>query len=369
MSAAPLRLKLIALALGVLLGFIAVEVTLRAMGMGFGNSPMEPDPVLHHVHPRNYTFVQQHPSGELGGFEIEYDGEGRVFRGSKAPAIGPDSPTGCRVALMGDSFTEAGQVPFAASFAGRLEEAGRRTCEVRNYGVRSYSPAIYLVQYTTVVRTWKPTHVFVLVFGNDVREDVTYMGTSVKGPDGWPTAIQGPSDGWLFSQLRQLYAARFARMVAMRLSWEWDHRGIDQQQIGGVIEENPELPEMTKNLLLELNRRVQADGAELILMSVPSRYRLMGDGSVKVDEDFHQKVKTWALASGVRFLDLFDAFARASRPETPLFFRQDIHFTEEGNALTAAVIARSYPQLFPDWHVITSQSVRNAFPDGGPQSQ
>jgi hypothetical protein len=369
MSAAPLRLKLIALALGVLLGFIAVEVTLRAMGMGFGNSPMEPDPVLHHVHPRNYTFVQQHPSGELGGFEIEYDGEGRVFRGSKAPAIGPDSPTGCRVALMGDSFTEAGQVPFAASFAGRLEEAGRRTCEVRNYGVRSYSPAIYLVQYTTVVRTWKPTHVFVLVFGNDVREDVTYMGTSVKGPDGWPTAIQGPSDGWLFSQLRQLYAARFARMVAMRLSWEWDHRGIDQQQIGGVIEENPELPEMTKNLLLELNRRVQADGAELILMSVPSRYRLMGDGSVKVDEDFHHKVKTWALASGVRFLDLFDAFARASRPETPLFFRQDIHFTEEGNALTAAVIARSYPQLFPDWHVITSQSVRNAFPDGGPQSQ
>ncbi len=126
-SAAPLRIKLLALAVGILLGFVAVEVTLRAMGMGFGNSPMEPDPVLHHVHPSNYAFVQQHPSGELGGFEIEYNAEGRVFRGSKAPAIGPPKATGCRVALMGDSFTEGGQVPFAASFAGKLEEAGRRT--------------------------------------------------------------------------------------------------------------------------------------------------------------------------------------------------------------------------------------------------
>ena len=39
-------------------------------------------PVLHHVHPENYTFVQQHPSGELGGFEIQYNDEGRVYRGA-----------------------------------------------------------------------------------------------------------------------------------------------------------------------------------------------------------------------------------------------------------------------------------------------
>ena len=359
---APLRIKLLALAIGLLLGLLAVEVTLRAMGMGFGNSPMEPDVVLHHVHPHNYTFVQQHPSGELGGFEIEYNDEGRVYRGRNAAPLWPNGSPACRVALMGDSFTEGGQVPFAVSFAARLEEAGRKTCEVRNYGVRSYSPAIYLVQYTAV-RAWKPTHVFVLLFGNDVREDVTYMSTAVKGPDGFPTAIQGPSDGWLFSQLRQLYAARFARMIAMRLSWAWEFHGVDQTIVGGVVEENPELPDLTKNLLIELNRRVRADGAALVLMSVPSRYRLMGDGSVKVDEDFHQKVKTWALGNGVTFLDLYEPFARGSRPDVPLFFRQDIHFTEEGHALTAAAIARAYPVLFPDWRSITSQSVRNAYPD------
>ncbi len=56
-----------ALVLGLLVAMAGAEVTLRLAGMGFGNSPMEPDPYLHHVHPKNYRFVQQHPSGELGG--------------------------------------------------------------------------------------------------------------------------------------------------------------------------------------------------------------------------------------------------------------------------------------------------------------
>jgi len=135
---------------------------------------MEPDPYLHHVHPKNYSFVQQHPSGELGGFQIRYDADGRVVRNTPLALDIPKNAAPCRIALMGDSFTEAGQVPFEASFAGLLEEAARRSCEVRNYGVRSYSPAIYLVQWTRDVQPWHPTHVFLLLFGNDVREDVNF---------------------------------------------------------------------------------------------------------------------------------------------------------------------------------------------------
>lgn len=354
--------RVTALVFGLVLAFAGVEIALRAAGMGFGNSPMEPDPYLHHVHPRNYSFVQQHPSGELGGFEIEYNEEGRVFRGS-AYDTREDPNLPCRVAFMGDSFTEAGQVPFAASFVGLLEDAARGTCTVRNYGVRSYSPAIYLVQWTREVRKWNPTHVFVLLFGNDVREDVTYMNSAVVDEDGWPTAIQGPSDGWLVSQLRRSYTARFARMVWMRLDWAWRFRGQEHTIVNGVVEENPDLPELSTNLLLELNRRVRADGARLVVMVVPSRYRLMGDGSVVVEEDFHQKVKRWAGEHDIEFLDLYDKFEQGSRPDVELFFRQDIHFTEEGHALTAAVIARAFPDLFKGWRQITSRSVRLAYGD------
>ena len=36
--------RLVALGLGLLAAFVIVEIGLRAAGMGFGNSPMEPDP-------------------------------------------------------------------------------------------------------------------------------------------------------------------------------------------------------------------------------------------------------------------------------------------------------------------------------------
>jgi lysophospholipase L1-like esterase len=356
-----LTFRLAALFSGLLLAFVVIEIGLRAMGMGFGNSPMEPDAFLHHVHPRNYRFIQQHPSGELGGFEIQYNDEGRVYRGD---ATRPQAATGslpCRVALMGDSFTEAGQVPYASSFAGLLEEAARDTCEVRNYGVRSYSPAIYLVQWTREVARWKPTHVFLLLFGNDVREDVTYMDSAVVDHAGMPTAISGPSDLWLVSQLRRSYTARFVRLIWMRLNWMWQFRGQQHTIVSGVVEENPDLPTLSTSLLGELKRRTQAEGARLILMVVPSRYRLMGDGQIAIEEDFHQKVKTWAAQNGVEFLDLFETFQRGSRPDIPLFFRQDIHFTAEGNALTAAIIARAFPELFRGWPGINSRSVQSAY--------
>ena len=337
---------LVALAIGLLVAVAMAELVLRVMGLGFGSSPMEPDPFLHHVHPRNYTFTAQHPSGELGGFPVEYDAEGRTVR-PKAFGAGVTPPsTPCRVALMGDSFAEAGQVPFPTSFAGLLEQAAGKTCTVRNYGVRSYSPAIYLVQWTRDVRAWNPSLVFVLVFDNDIREDADYLTQAIVGPDGWPTAIQGPSGGWLVSQLRRSYVARFVRMITERLSWAWAHRGQDQRQIGDLVEENPPLTDLTAGLIRELNRRIAADRAQMVLMVVPSRYRLLAGGMDKTDDDLHKRVKAWADAEGVGFLVLNAPFERAARAGIPLFFRQDIHFTEEGHALTAAAIARTFPDLF-----------------------
>jgi hypothetical protein len=356
------RFKLGALVLGFLVAVGLVEISLRAMNMGFGNSPMEPDPYLHHVHPKNYSFVQQHPSGELGGFDIRYDASGRVVRNTPIAIDIPSTAAPCRVALMGDSFTEAGQVPVDESFAGRLEEAARRSCEVRNYGVRSYSPAIYLVQWTREVEPWRPTHVFLLLFGNDVREDVGYMSMAVMGGDGFPTAIQGPDDGWLFAQLRRSYVARFVRMAGMRASWAMEHGTEPQWTVGGVVEEHPDWGGPTPGLVTELHRRVRASGAQLIIMSVPSRYRLMGDGKIPIEgEDFHHTVKVWAETQGMDFLDLDSPFERASRAGVALFFLQDIHFSAEGNALVAATIARQFPALFADRSGITSTSVQAAF--------
>ena len=356
---ASVRQKIVAVLVGLIAAVFVMEIALRMLGLGFGSSPMEPDPFLHHVHPKNYTFRQQHPSRELGGFDTHYNAEGRVFAGpgATAPAAAP-----CRIAIMGDSFAEGGQVPYELSFAGLLDQAARGACEVRNYGVRSYSPAVYLVQWTREVQPWQPTHVFVLLFGNDIRDDVSYMAAAVKDADGWPTAIPGPSGGWWLSQLRKLFVARFARMVYLQYEWARDHAGEEQWTVGGVVEENPEWGGPTPGLIRELARRATAAGVGLTVMVVPSRYRLMGNGKIKVDRDFHQAIKAWAGEQGIPFLDLQSPFERASKAGLTLFFLRDVHFSADGHALAAAAIARSAPTFFPHATAISSRSVQAAFP-------
>ena len=104
---------------------------------------------------------------------------------------------------------------------------------------------------------------------------------------------------------------------------------------------------MSARLVRELNRRVSESGARLILMTVPSRYRLMGDGTVPVGElDFHQKIERWAAAENIRFLPLAPAF-EAAKAGPPLYFLQDIHYTEAGHRVAADAITQAFSDLFP----------------------
>ena len=340
-----IRYRVLALVCSLLLSVGLVEGGLRAANLGLGNSPIESDPYLHHVHPANYTFVQQHPSGELGGFTISYDASRRVVRSLAEPSASTGLP--CRIAFMGDSFTEAGQVAYDDAFVSILAKRAQGKCEVRNYGVRSYSPAIYLVQWTREVAAWHPTDGFVLLFGNDVADDLGYLQSADLDPQGLPTAIHGPSGGWLTAQLRKLYIARYIRATEQKWEWSRAHQGQPIWTVGGQAEENPTWADPSASLVRELHRRVTASGAAFTLMTVPSRYRLMGDGTVPVGElDFHQKIEQWAASERIPFLPLEPAFAAA--PKTPeLYFRQDIHFTEAGHRVAADAITQARLELFP----------------------
>jgi lysophospholipase L1-like esterase len=81
-------------------------------------------------------------------------------------------------------------------------------------------------------------------------------------------------------------------------------------------------------------------------MAVPSRYRLMGDGTVPVGElDFHEKIRRWAAAQGIEFVPLSPTFEAAGREARP-YFLSDIHFNEAGHRLAADAITNALPELF-----------------------
>lgn len=325
----------------------ACELVLRLLGLGFGHAPLVSDPILHHAHPRNYTFVAHIPSGEYGGHVVRYDGEGYVTDPDHRPR--PEKARGVyRAAFMGDSFVEALQVSYADSFVGRLADYGSGQTVVRNFGVSSYSPIFYVLQWRQVAERFKPTRVFVLLFSNDPGTD-RYMAKQGTYSRGALQALPGPGRGWLTSQLRRLYVARLFRRTQLKLQWIAQHADEDlSRTVGGYVEENPDITEPTTGSLKELQLGAERNEAQLVLLAVPSKYRIVNEGMLDQNEkgpEFSEKVGVWAKANGIQFLDLVVPFQRATRDGISCFLEEG-HFTSAGHQVVADAIRAYFPALF-----------------------
>lgn len=329
--------------LATLAATIAAELTLRATHLGFLNAPTVSDPVVHHVHPRDYFFRSYDPGGEFGGHLIRYDGDGcRVDPSATAAAAVRE----VRFALLGDSFVEAVQVPYEESIAGRLQKAMSGRAVVRNYGVTGYSPILYYLQWKQQVRSWRPTHVLVLLYSNDVDDDREYGAVATYQVNGLPLAVPGPPDNRLALWLHHVYLARLGALAFRRIAWAWEHRGQQHAPaVGGYLEPNPDISPLSARLLMALAEEVRSTGAAFTIATVPSKARLAGVADANGGPEFSDKCRVWAAAHGIGFIDLAPAFREAARMGRRLFFARDIHLTVDGNAVGAAAICHAYPDL------------------------
>ena len=339
---------------GLLLAVVTAEVSLRVLGIGYGGVHMATSEVLHHEHPRNYRFVSYHRSREYGGHTVFYDAAGRRATPERPQGrrANPESPgrrtdSDVSVVVMGDSFVEALQVAHEESFVGRLQDAAPPNATVENYGTSSYSPALYLLQWRTRIRDSVPTHVFLMLFGNDVRDDEQMTAIAELDTSGDIVAVSGAEPG-LFARLaRMTYLGRLLRKVQLQLEWMWDHRQEERNEPAyEFVEEDPEMTDLTDRYLRQLVGEVTETGAQVVLMAVPSRERTlrpMGAASRRV---FHDVVRNWAEREAVPFVDLSTPFAAAARETEPLFFARDIHFTAHGHRVVADTLLAAYPEVF-----------------------
>src|SRR5689334_20601063 len=87
--------------LTVSLSFLALlaimEVALRILGIGYGNTPIVGHPIFHHWHPASYKCLAWGPHNQWGGFDLEFNADGCCMRHEIPPVNHPS------ILFLGDS--------------------------------------------------------------------------------------------------------------------------------------------------------------------------------------------------------------------------------------------------------------------------
>ena len=318
------------------------EISFRVLKKGYGNAPHESHRIFHHVHPAEYRFLSHTPTGEYGGYEIYYDADRLVANPSTIHAKNANST--CRVAFLGDSFTEAGQVAYNDSFVGILER--NTDCVLKNYGMSGYSPIFYLLQWKKIVKEVNPTLVIVQLYSNDVSSDETYLGIAKKDENGEVIAIPGPEGNRITNLLRKSYVMRFLRKVQLQLIWMYENREKKKDIVAGMVEENPNITKLSADLIKTLAREIEASGAQFILTVVPSKFRIANNNIHNQTPQFSDKWRLFSKKNNITFMDLTKPFEKEAKNDVQLFFDNDIHFNENGNMIVASELSTRYPHLF-----------------------
>ena len=199
-----------------LFAFFLVEIFLRFAGIGYGNAPIEHSNQIHHLHPKNYEFLVHDPAGEYGGFQVYYDETGYRVKSKNLSA--EKGKSFHRIAFLGDSFTEAVQVRWEKSFVG-LIESKYPNITVRNFGVISYSPIIYIAQMLKEMEDFQPTDIVVQIFENDFYDDLKYIKRANSQNVIDIKRVNGKYSKFIIKVLRYSYIARLIRKVQLQFRY------------------------------------------------------------------------------------------------------------------------------------------------------
>ncbi|REJ80227.1 MAG: hypothetical protein DWQ30_13220 [Acidobacteria bacterium] len=315
----------------------------------------------------------------------------------------PESKQRPRVLVLGDSFVEAYSVRFEESFPRLLEESlGDEgvDAEVVNLGVGGYGTLQEYLLYREVGRAYRPDVVLLGFYTqNDVRNNSRELEqrlrrNSLKGSSR-PFLVAGPDAGWTASPVDyelawEHYSAATERRRSLRsrlhrgsalyralraaIGGRGDRRddlevvpreGADdllQERFEalygvGACDESPAFRDAwarTAEILGRLGKEVEAEGARLVVFSVPAAeevdpdlvarwpaaYQQLAEGLCLREGVAERRLEARLEALGIPFIGLLPEFRRElETEETRLHSEQDRHWTPAAHALAAEVVA------------------------------
>ena len=327
------------LAGSIIFSLLLAELVLRILGIGYGNSPLESSSRLHHLHPANYSYFVHDPAGEYGGYSIYFDKEGYRI---PDPDIQISSSTPERkIAFLGDSFTEGNEVSWRDSFIGLIQKANPSVA-VRNFGVSSYSPILYLAQAKKELVEFQPSDVVLQIYSNDFDSDHEYLAKADNQDLTKLTGVSGDERKFAIIVLRHSYLARLIRKIQLQISYL-----IHTPKTPEVFPDEAlyfddaalKRRELSYQTIIEIRNQVKQLGANFYLLIIPNKGLAM-KGQCCTNDRLHQEMAKFAKENGIQFIDLGKSFGN-SKDQKLLFFPRDIHLTKEGNAEMAFAISQA----------------------------
>jgi len=183
-------------ALGTVIVFIAIAVVGQihvALHPGYSNIVLEPDPVLGWRFAPEIEFINTGNHWYANELSVKHKTNALGFLGPMIPKQKPADTA--RIALMGDSFVEALQVPLKHSAVRVLEtklnqlaDQGKmlfRHYEVQNFGISNLSVGQYLLIWEHIASEYSPDYLFIYVAGEQLRrtdDKVADWGISISRP-------------------------------------------------------------------------------------------------------------------------------------------------------------------------------------------
>jgi hypothetical protein len=382
---------------GSIVASISLLVTLGVLELALvvlypqGGSPLifEFDPELGHRHKPNLDFVHV-----WNGHDNVSSIRTNSF-GLRSPAVPLAKESGeYRILALGDSYTFGYGVgdedAFPAVLGKMLAAAGTPSLgrtTVINAGVSSYGTAQELLYYKNHGRAFQPDLVLLNMFvGNDVQDNLCTHYTQLTSHTRFPCyAVEGgelvlkskPQEPgskakkkirllphllykvkrtnlfqMLYGKAKSVLASNAAMVGLLGLVGVDVHPGYVPHVVSGWYAEEraAEGWALTRALLEELQRAVEADGAKLALVAIPSRVQVIsqlfevsavlypGEPSVEAflqDPAKPQRaLQAFGQEIGIPVLDLIPAFAERDDTQQ-LYYPSVAHWNEKGNHIAA----------------------------------
>ena len=292
----------------------------------------------------------------------------------------PKPPGVKRVALLGDSFIEAVQVPFEKT-AGQLleqklnllerEREQSRRWETLNFGISNYGVGQYLLTWEQYARKYNPDYVAIFVAKFHMRRTVTKFsdgafpktekerlwvrptfriesGALVQEPaEDFDEFVKLQTDlietefsGRRIHRRKQLVSLYYADLLHKSLAQSFDQRSKHiTTPSGNDHDADSNLLAVNMKIIEELGRNAVSTGSRLVVLDV-SRY--FGD-----EESVSSALKELCAKNGFGYIPLYEDLLKANMNGVSTRWAHDGHFNEAGNQILAKALFKWIAQNSP----------------------